>query len=288
MNRIPAHSLDMPSYEPLSAVLCFDQFERGLNGWTGLIGNYEDNLDAMLPAYSDLRPPMLSNASTWDTGTGGALSGTYAMKLATRPQPSSLAVAIKRLTFRRATRIRLETYFAFKPEASELRLSETDVHSIGVLFDLQDERERVMPHLQYLNAVEGEQRAHWQYKRQPPTFHDIGGTGKTVSHFHLAEAGWEDVPGGEQLLCYNEIATKKNWHYLRVGIDLATMSFCEFQCNDRHFDTDAIAPMKMPAMANLWCMLNVVFFARAGSAKRAFLYLDSVLLSADIPPEEAS
>jgi hypothetical protein len=50
---------------------------------------------------------MLSNASTWDTGTGGALSGTYVMKLATHGQRSALAVAIKRHTFRHAGPIRL-------------------------------------------------------------------------------------------------------------------------------------------------------------------------------------
>jgi hypothetical protein len=283
-DTVHAHSL--PAYDPLSSILFYDQFDRGLHGWTALIGNYEDSLDSILPPYRDLRPPMLSNASTWDTGTGGALSGTYAMKLATRPQPQSLAVAVKRLTFRRATRLRLETYFTFKPEASQLRLSETDVHSIGVLFDLQNDQERVMPHLQYLNAVEGIAQGRWQYKRQSPTFHDIGGTGKTVSHFHLAEEGWEDVPNGQQLLCYNEIATKKNWHYLRVGFDLSTMSFSEFQCNDHHFDTAQITPMRMPAMANLWCMLNVVFFARAGCAQRTFLYLDSAVLSADLPDGE--
>ena len=279
------HNADLGAYDPLPSILFYDPFKSGLSGWTGLIGNYEDSLDAILPSYRDLRPPMLSNASTWDTGTGGALSGTYAMKLATRPQRSSLSVAVKRHTFRHAGPIRLETYFTFKPEASELKLSETDVHSVCVLFDLQNDSQRVMPHLQYLNAVEGVAQGRWQFKSQSPTFRDIGDSGKTVSHLHLGEEGWQDVHGGGQLLCYNEIASKKNWHYLRVGIDLKTMSFTEFQCNDRHFDVAALAPMSMPAMANLWCMLNVVFFARAGTDKRAFLYLDSVLLSADIPSQ---
>lgn len=287
MHPITTHHPNLGGYAPLSSILFYDPFSRGLNGWTGLIGNYEDSLDAILPPYRDLRPPMLSNASTWDTGTGGALSGTYAMKLATRAQRSSLAVAIKRHTFRHAGPIRLETYFAFKPEASELKLSETDVHSVGVLFDLQNETHRVMPHIQYLNAIDGAPQGRWQFKRQAPAFHDIGGSGKTVSHFHLGEEGWQDVPGGEQLLCYNEIASKKNWHYLRVGFDLKDMRFTEFQCNDRHFDVGQLEPMSMTAMANLWCMLNVVFFARAGNDKRAFLYLDSVLLSADIPDERA-
>lgn len=57
------------------------------------------------------------------------------------------------------------------------------------------------------------------------------------------------------------------------------MAFLRFQCNDRVFDVAGIAPMRMSAMANLWCMLNTVFFVEMGLDKRAFLYLDSVALS---------
>lgn len=270
-------------------ILCYDDFDNGLQGWTGLIGNYEDSLDSLLPGYRDLRPPTLSNLSMWDTGTDGSLSGTYAMKLATRPVLGSLAVAIKRLTFRQAGPIRLEAYFTFKPEASELRLSETDVRAVGILFDLQGGdahagtagAERVMPHLRYLNAQNGAAVGHWQFKQSREPFHDIGGTSKTRSHFHLAPEGWEDMPGGTQIMCYNEIATKQNWHYLRVDFDLEAMQYRHFQCNDRVFDVTSIEPMRMVAMQNLWCMLNVVFFVEADRAKRAFLYLDSVLLSGE-------
>lgn len=274
---------NLSHFDPLPTILFHDDFDAGLQGWTGLIGNYEDTLSSILPPYRDLRPPMLSNSTVWDTGTAGSLSGTYAMKLATRPQKGSLAVGIKRLTYRFQGPIQLEAYFTFKPEASQLRLSETDVHSVGVLFDLQDADQRVMPHLHYLNAVDEVQQGRWQFKRRSPSFHDIGAAGKTVSHFHLDEAGWEDVPGGTQLLCYNEIATKQNWHYLKVGINLESMRVTAFQCNDRIFDVSAIEPMTMPAMANLWCMLNVAFWVRAGTGRRSFLYIDSALLSAAVP-----
>jgi len=270
-------------FSPLSTVLYSDDFDTGLHGWTGLIGNYEDRLDNMLPQYRDLRPPMLSNCTVWDTGTGGSANGTYAMKLATRPRCGSLAVGIKRLTYQYAGLIQLEARFAFKPEATQLQLSETDVGSVGLLFDLQNQTERVMPHLRYLNAVAGRPVGRWQVKSRPPHFADIGNSGKTRSHFHLGPDGWEDLPGGDQLLCYNEIATKLNWHYLKLGFDLGSMSFVYLQCNDRHFDTSVIEPMRMPAMANLWCMLNVAFWAEAGTDRRALLYLDSVLLSAEIP-----
>ncbi len=280
------HHPDLSRFDALPRILSYDDFDRGINGWTSLIGNYEGSLDSILPDYRDLRPPMLSNLSMWDTGTAGSMNGTYALKLATRPRPGAFGVAVKRLTFRRLGPIRLETYFCFKPEASELQLSELDVRAVGFLFDLQDvdrtaQPQRIMPHLRYLNAQDGEFAGRWQYKQERVTLHEIGGSGKTRSHFHLAPEGWSDLPGGDQLLCYNEIATKMNWHYLRIDFDLASMSYLRFQCNDRIFDLTGVEPMRMPAMANLWCMLNMAFFVEADTEKRAYFYLDSVLLSSE-------
>ena len=271
-------------FEPLEHIFFYDDFDHGLQGWTPLIGNYEDSLDSILPDYRDLRGPMLSNLTQWDIGTDGSLNGNYALKLATRSRAGSMAVAIKRATFRHAGPIRLEAYFTFKPEASELRLSETDVRAIGVLFDLQDSDrkanpQRVMPHIRYHNAQEGAAISTWQTKSRVETLHAIGNSGKTKSHFHLAPQGWKALPDGQQKLCYNEIATKQNWHYLRLDFDLASMSFLRFQCNDRHFDLAGVEPMRIPAMANLWCMLNTAFWVETDRDKRAFLYLDSVLLS---------
>ena len=239
-------------FDPLPRILYFDDFDAGLQGWTGLMGNYEKTLDSMLPEYRDLRPPMLSNSTMWDTGSAGSLDGTYAMKLATRPQRGGMAVAVKRITWRAQRRIQMEAYVTFKPEAAELALSEVDVRAFGFLFDLQDAERRVMPHLRYLNAMDGQPVARWQYKKDREPLADIGGAGKTRSPFHLAPTGWLDAPGDPQPLCYNEIATKQNWHYLKVGFDLETMSFVSFRCNDRIYDVSRIAPMVLPAMANLW------------------------------------
>ena len=199
-----------------------------------------------------------------------------------------MAFGIKRITFRHAGPIRLEAYFTFKPEASELRLSETDVRVVGFLYDLQDgdrksgERQRVMPHIRYLNALDGEAAGRWQFKQRRSPLHDIGDSGKTVSHFHLSADNWEDVPDGDQLLCYNEIATKQNWHYLRLDFDLSDMSYLGLRCNDRDYDVSSVQPMTMPAMANLWCMLNLAFWVETDCDKRAFLYVDSVVLSASM------
>jgi len=39
--------------------------------------------------------------------------------------------------------------------------------------------------------------------------------------------------------------------------------------------------MVMPAMKNLWCMLNMGFFTETDTNKRALYYIDSVCLSGD-------
>ena len=177
--------------------------------------------------------------------------------------------------------MRLEAYFTFKPEASELQLSVDDVRAVGVLFDLQDEAYRWMPHWRYLNALEGEPVRSWQFKREREPFHDIGGRAETVSHFHLAPTGWEDVPGSGQVLCYNEVATKFNWYYLRMDLDLANRQITHLQCNDRVHDLTGVEPMMIPAMPNLDCMLNLAFWVETDVDKRAFLYVDSVLVSGE-------
>ncbi len=56
----------------------------------------------------------------------------------------------------------------------------------------------------------------------------------------------EDIPGGEQLLCYNEIATKQNWYYLRLDVDLANWTFGTLQCNNRVYDLSPSTPCECP------------------------------------------
>ena len=240
----------------------------------------------MLPGYAQHSQAMLSTLSTWDFGSHGAFDGSYALKLATKPRRGAQNVSIKRLTFRKRGPIRLEFYFTFKPEATELRLSETDVRSIGFLYDLQTgdtdaDAWRVMPHLRFLNALDGEHVQKWQFKRRTTDVKPLGTENKTVTHYHLAPQDWEDLPGAGQKLCYNEIPTKVNWHYVRFDFDLASMRATAFQCNDRVFDLSGFDSIRIPAMRNLWCMLNLAFFVEADTDKRAFMYVDSVCLSGD-------
>lgn len=274
-------------FDPLPRIISYDDFDRGLCGWSQLVGNYEGDLDTMLPGYAQHTGPQLSTLPHWDAGSHGGMDGGYAMKVATRARAGAQNVAIKRLTFRHAGPLRFEAYVTFKPEATELALSETDVRSFGFLFDLQvGDRagaggERVMPHIRFLNAENGEHAQRWQFKRRTEPVEPIGSAGKTITHYHLAPTGWENLPGGGQRLCYNEIPTKVNWHYLRFDFDLASMQALAFRCNDREFDLSGFDSLRLPAMKNLWCMLNLCLFAETDVAKRAFLYVDSCCLSGD-------
>jgi hypothetical protein len=274
-------------FDPMSRILSFDDFDRGFCGWGQLVGNYEHTLDAMLPGYAQHSQPMLSSIPHWDAGSHGGVDGTYALKIATRPNKGAQNCAIKRMTFRKSGPIRIEAYVAAKPEANELLLSLADVRSFGIFLDLQSmassgaSAERVMPHLRYLNAFDGELRQAWQTKRHETSFVAVGNTGDTLSHYHLSPEGWEDLSGGGDRLCYNELPTKLNWTYLRLDFDLDRMVPLHFQCNEKVFDPDAVGSIRMPAMKNLWGMLNFGFLVETDSDKRAFLYVDSVCISAE-------
>lgn len=271
-------------FDPLARLIAYDDFSTGYCGWSQLVGNYEDSLDSMLPGYAQHMSPMLSNLAHWDAGSHGAMSGSHALKIATQKRAGAQNVTIKRLTFRKPVPIRFEAYVTYKPEASELKLGDTDLRSFGFLFDLQHgdthaSPERIMPHLRFLNAHKGERKERWQIKQGSTEFVDIGNDDKTRSHYHLADEGWQDLTNGHQRLCYNEIATKVNWTYLRFDFDLEAMKPLAFQCNDRSFDVASMDSIRMPAMHNLWNMMNFAFFVETDSEKRAFLYVDSVCIS---------
>ena len=266
-------------FNPLSRILFFDDFDNGLNGWTSLIGNYEDDLDNMHPGYRQFTTPMLSSLSFFDNGTHGSFDGTYAMKIATQPKFGAQNAAIKRITYIKPCPIQIECFFTFKPEASERKLLETDLRSVGILLDLQNDENRIMPHLRYLNSIENVRIERWQFKEKTVPFTKI--SEKTVTHFHLAETDWENLGTNKQVLCYNEIPTKINWQYLCLGFDLKTMRYTHFQCNDIFYDMNGIGSLEIPAMPNLRGMLNVVFFVESDTDRRSCLYIDSVIVSGD-------
>lgn len=259
-------------FDPLRRIIFFDDFDDGLRGWTELMPNYEGSLDHLMNPNSymllDKRPPMLSSSSTWDTGTAGSLDGTYALKVTTRPQKGHLPKALKRITWFRRGLLQCEAIFTFKAEASELTLGDVDFRAFGLSYDLQDDGYRYWPAVRYLNAEDGVLQQKWQAH--------TGG----VRHPH--HDGWSDIPGGHQPLCYNEIATKQNWHYLRWLIDLRSREYVDLQCNERVWDLRGLRHEPTPVKPNLWYLLNVGFWAEADKDKRAFLLLDSVVLSSEV------
>ena len=118
-----------------------------------------------------------------------------------------------------------------------------------------------MPHLRYLNAHGRRNGQPLADERGDPRLQqNRRQSGETVSHFHLGPGklgGYIDLPA--QTLAYNEIATKMNWHYLRVNVDLAERRFLGFQCNDLIYEGDPLQYISIPAMPNLNCMLNTAF-----------------------------
>ena len=268
-------------FDPLPRIIYHADFDTGYNGFTETIGNYDGTLDEIIPEMADFRPPQLSNRPMWDTGTAGSLDGTYSLKLATRPRRGSVAVCTKRLTWTKLSRIRMETWFGFKSEAVELRVSDADVRGFGFVLDLQDDRLRMLPRIRYLHAKDGKKIGKWQIKVEGPPKRDIGTHGDTVSYNHYADEGYADVPGGQHEMCVNELATKMNWHYLSVTFDLKSMRFETIKCNDIVMDARGIVPFEIKVMPNLRGLLNTIFFVETDVDKRAFLYFDSILYSTE-------
>ena len=264
-------------FDPLRRIICLDDFDRGMCGWTQLVGNYEITLDQMLPSYAQHTHAQLSTLPNWDFGSHGGVDGSYALKLATRAKRGAQNVTLKRLTFRKAGPIRMECYFTFKPEASELQLMETDVRSFGFLYDLQvgDQHgaggQRVMPHLRFLNAEDGKHLQKWQFNARPPT--------SCRSHCRqaLSRADRLGGPAGREQRLLQRDPDQDQLALPALIFDLATMKATDFQVNDRSFDMSTYDPIRIPAMKNLWHAQPCA--RRDRHRQRAFAYLDSVCLS---------
>ena len=262
-------------FEPLERIEFYDDFDAGLSGWTELMGNYDDPDGSVfqLPEWRrDFRAPMLSNMTMPDIGTHGAMQGSYALKIATRPKPGHMAKSLKRITWVRRGVYQVECFFTYKPEPSSLKHGEDVFRAFGISFDLQDEEHRYHLAIRYLNATNGELHRKWQYMAR--------------GHMVPLGVGWdaeifEDVPGGAQELCYNETVTKLNWHYLRWVVDLGRREHVELQSNDRTFDMRGTRPELRPIFANLPNLLNLGFWVEADTDVRCFFCVDSVLLSTE-------
>ncbi|MGD0777336.1 MAG: DUF6772 family protein [Candidatus Solibacter sp.] len=291
----------MSRYNPLPRILTYDDFDEGINGWCELIGNHDGNLDNVREITADLRPPQLSNCSFFDIGTHGSMSGTYALKLATRARPMHMAQAIKRLTFVERGLVRFETYFTYKAEQvfrnvaesvpewdGNVDPSEKQFGDFTISNDVCEGDDGVRYHcaLRYLNTdQEGHLRQTWMYKTsvQPTTKMVRSGLAAPNQDYHVVDpSDWKEVPGGHQPLCYNEMPTKINWHYLRWEFDTRTRRNAELQVNNNIMDLSQIpVPVFEHRYKALDQLLNFCIDVRTHRAVRNFLYLDSVVISVD-------
>ncbi|HEY3502642.1 MAG TPA: DUF6772 family protein [Actinocatenispora sp.] len=294
-------------FSPLPRILTYDDFNAGTNGWTELIGNYDGNgnLSTVDDHMRDFRPPQLSNCTFFDTGTHGALTGTYALKLATRPYVGHTAVAIRRLTMARKGLVQLETYFTYKAEATlggdasnnsfggitwdgNLHPSEAQFGAFTVATDIcGDGGMRYHTVMRYRNTtVDNKLDQRWVYPVVPeptPREHLEGKAKLTYGADFTAPdpADWHAAsdPMG---MCFNEVPTKVNWHYLRWLIDTDARRNVELQVNDTVLDlSDVPVPVYSERYDSLENLLNFYFSVRTHSGVRNFLYLDSVLVSVD-------
>jgi hypothetical protein len=301
-------------FRPLERLLAHDDFDRGLNGWTELTGNYRQDQFAVVPGhelFTDLRPPMLSSATFPLVGTHGSMDGIYSLKLATRARAGGagepirrggLAQCLKRLTWQERGLVQFEMWFTYKPEADRPGIGENEFRAFGVLWDIQDDRHRYFPAVRYLNAANGVVKQRWQYAQaRPGTDAEWSDAVETsISEDRSAAVGakrgidpqwfgrrypdgstdgFREIPGGEQRLCYNETFDKINWHYLRFRVDTHRREYVELQCNERTYDLRGIQPTLAPAYPRIWSLLNLALWVEADTDRRCFLFVDSVVIS---------
>ena len=297
----------LSKFNPLSRILTLDDFNHGTNGWTELLGNYDGqgDLDTVDNHMRDFRPPQLSNLTFFDTGTHGAMTGTYALKLATRPYPGHTATAIRRLTMSGRGLLQIEAYFTYKAEANigggeeadsfgevtwdgNLHPSEAQFGAFTVATDLcgdgglryhtvaryqnSDADGNLVRQLMYPVVPEPTPREHHEGKIKLEYAADF--TAPNPEDWHALDEPLE--------LCFNEVPTKVNWHYLRWVVDTEARRNVEIQINDRITDMREVpVPPYAETYDSLENLLNFYFSVRTLSGVRNFLYLDSVLISAD-------
>jgi hypothetical protein len=285
----------LSKYSPLKNILFADDFDEGLNGWCELIGNHDGDLNKVRNVMADLRPPQLSSANFFDIGSHGSLGGTYSMKLATRAKAGHMAQAIKRATSRSDGRVRVEFYFTYKAEQlfdqaghwdGNIDPSETNFGDFTISNDICEGDEGVRYHcaLRYLNTdKQGKLVQQWMYKTsvQPSTKMVMSGMVKPNYDYHVIdENDWQPVPNGQQPLCYNEIPTKINWHYLRWDFDTRLRRNVELQVNNKVMPLhDIPVPVFEHHYKALNRLMNFCLDVRTHRPVRNFLFIDSVVAS---------
>lgn len=288
-------------FDPLPRILSYCDFDDGPGGWATLIGNHSGDLDEVEPIKRDLRPAQLSACGFFDIGTHGSMDGTYALKLATRADPRSWSTAMKRLTSRELGLVRFETYFTFKAEQTfggspegrgfdgNVSPSEEQFGFFTLMCDVwggADDR-RFLCALRYVNTdKEGTLHRKWMYKlpRLGGSSRDyVAGrlTGDRDDLDALSQDDWADVEDGYSPMCFNETATKINWHYLSWTFDTSTARSVELRVNEHVMDLTRVPVPTSGPWDALNHILNIRIDLHTHLPVRNFLFLDSTLISVD-------
>ncbi len=304
-------------FQPLDKIYCYDVFSQGFNGWMTLMPNFTQAPDfdtrESIVVKHQWPPVMLSSATYRYPGTHGALSGTYSLKLSTRPIvspydempiPGSMGHAIKRLSFYHSKRSRLqfEMWFSYTAEQDRVSstedlggLSENSLRAFGMGFDLQERGNRAFAGVRYVNAIDGKPHRRWQYI-YPAEVSDSDWAYGTEGDWCKRGVdplwygrrypdgrhdGFQYVPDGEQQLCYNETDCKINWLYFRFLLDVQKREYIEFQAQDKTFDLRGIPVFPISAYARIEGLLNPLIWVENDAARRVFFYVDSVVISQD-------
>lgn len=287
---------DLSKFSPLDRILFYDDFSNGFHGWGQLLGNHNGNLDEIcnLP---DSIAPQLSNCSYFDIGTHGVMTGNYALKVSTRPIPHDMNAAIKRVTAQGRGKVQFETYFSFKAEQTfdqrdveewdgNRDKSQLDFGDFTISNDVAEDTTGKRYHcaLRYINAdTEGNLIQRWFYKTSVHVTTKLKLLGYESEDFHVLDPkDWEEVPGGHQPMCYNEVPTKVNWHYLRWVFDTVKRRNIELQVNNLTMDLRELPVPEYDhdyhAINNI---LNFLVDVRSNKPVRNFFLMDSALVSVD-------
>ncbi len=306
-------------YDPLPQIIFHDDFDQGLNGWVVLSPNLRQDVIDYYPAqkkYAHWGPPMLSSATFGYVGTHGSISGTYSLKIATRPVagrpdeqpvPGQIGHAIKRLTFLKRQLLRCEMWYTFKAEMDRPGLGESDIRSFGFFWDIQDDEKRSFYGARYLNAAGGKMQQRWQiFKASEGTDEDWGAPGQSAPGHDVdstdgenrvflrrgidpqwlgkrfadgGSEGYTDVEDGHQALCFNETPDKINWHYPALTVDLEKREYVELRSVNKSWDLRGISPKPVDGYPRINYLLNPVLFVEADTDRRVFLFVDSIVNS---------
>jgi hypothetical protein len=308
MNKVICLDAGADKFSPLSTIICYDDFDKGLNGWMDLHPNYVGkNFGTLRFSQVDKTqwgPIMLSNASFRFAGTHGSMNGTYSLKLATRPysrpyteipEKGSFSHAIKRLTTHLPEGKRqFEMWYAYTPEQDRQGLSESAIRAFGIFFDIQDEEHRYFAGVRYVNAVDDKMVRRWQiFKAKDVTDEEwaYGTQGdwckKGIDAMWYGKRyedgstdGFEWIEDGYQDLCYNESDDKINWNYLRLVVDTQRREYVEMQSGNRIFDLRGISPTLTSPYARIKGLFNPGIWVENNFNRRVFFYVDSLIISA--------